>query len=133
MVPMKAIQQTANGFANVGSNAAAMRGAVVVWATTPPGKRTGSAANAAVIAVQKKMRGKSIPSGGGTETLMSTTSPAEMTGYTRGRSFRGTLSESITGGQNTRGGLLCRISAATKRELIELSIARFYAPLEDAN
>src|SRR2546428_5137166 len=101
-VPNRAIQQRANGLGRPASNTAAIKGAVVVNATMPPGRRTGIAPSAKVIAVQKKILPRSTPSGGGTETLVRTIAAALTTAATRSRS-RAEGGSLGTGGKNSRG------------------------------
>jgi len=71
------------------SKTAAIKGAVVVCMTTPPSKRTGSDAAVKVTTIQKKIRPRSRPGGGGTETARSPSAPTTITTPTFSRRSRG--------------------------------------------
>src|SRR2546423_14221556 len=63
-VPKNAIQHAANGLASPVSNRAASRGAVFRYATTPPGRLTGTNEATSARPTQKKKRPRSKFGGG---------------------------------------------------------------------
>src|SRR5438093_78400 len=113
-VPIKATQQTPNGFEMPGSNIAASSGAVVIVAWTPPGSRTGKAAATNVTKIQKKTRPRSKSSGGGAETRTRMSPASETTGKKSSRSDAGTgASQEVTSGRICEGARASRIEGDT--------------------